>query len=309
MMDKRILILSSGTVACALGIGFFMQQSAAPRIYETPEISAASVQVPADPDLSELTIENITLTSVPHEDPAPQQAETVQAEAVVAKDDCALSVAANALPGAVVKLDVSAPCQAGKRLTVHHQGMMFTVALDDTGHLTQEVPALATSAVFIIEPQDGMAEVAVVPVPDLSEIDRVALQWTGNSGFEIHARENGADYGAPGHVWHGSDPASGMGHMVRLGDDSQLAPRLAEVYSFPRAAEQAGETVEISVEAEITAINCGRDVEAQALTLHRAGGQSKLQTRDLTLAIPDCAAKGDFLVLNNLLENLKIASN
>ena len=39
------------------------------------------------------------------------------------------------------------------------------------------------------------------------------------------------------------------------------------------------------------------------------GTNSRLRTQDLTLAMPDCQATGDFLVLNNLLENLKIAAN
>ncbi len=32
-----------------------------------------------------------------------------------------------------------------------------------------------------------------------------------------------------------------------------------------------------------------------------------METRDLILSVPDCDAVGDFLVLNNLVDDLKIA--
>lgn len=316
-MDKRVLILSGATMVCALGIGFFMQQSASPRSLDAPGQTASvdvaasgaqALQIPAEPESGAFKIENITLTSVPRVEAQELQGETPGPATLAAAEECALAVTALARPGAMVDIAVSAPCQAGARLTVHHHGMMFTTALDEAGAWRQMVPALASAAVFILEPEGGKAEVAAVPVPDLAEVDRVVLQWSGNSGFEIHARENGAEYGAAGHVWHGSDPEAGQGRMLRLGDADQLAPRLAEVYSLARGSEQ-GSTVDLSVETEITAINCGRDIEAQVLTLGTASDDQRLRTRDLTLAMPDCTAEGDFLVLNNLLENLKIAAN
>jgi hypothetical protein len=95
--------------------------------------------------------------------------------------------------------------------------------------------------------------------------------------------------------------------MMQLGDATQLVPRLAEIYSFQRnqgEAPAAAGDIEISVEAEITEINCGREIAAQSLRVV-AG---RIQTRDLVLNMPDCTASGDFLVLNNLVENLKIAA-
>lgn len=62
----------------------------------------------------------------------------------------------------------------------------------------------------------------------------------------------------------------------------------------------------LSIEAEVTAGNCGQDISAQAIELRRDG---TLRTRELSLAVPDCDGVGDFLVLNNLLDDLKIAAN
>ena len=89
---------------------------------------------------------------------------------------------------------------------------------------------------------------------------------------------------------------------TRLGDGGTLAPQLAEI-NFPRAAQRQG-TIALSVEAEVSELNCGRDVSAQVLKL---GPEYVLQTSDLLLSVPDCDAVGDFLVLNNLVDDLKVA--
>ena len=56
----------------------------------------------------------------------------------------------------------------------------------------------------------------------------------------------------------------------------------------------------------MTASNCGREIEAQSLEI---GPDGTLKTRNLTLSVPDCDAVGSFLVLNNLVSDLKVASN
>lgn len=308
MLDKRMMMISAATAACALGIGFLMQPPAQDR---NTALVTLEDGVPQDPVVpTPLAIEKITLTS------ANQALEQSDETAVNTPDPqqalvaaCAMQAQATAHPGALVALYVSAPCRAGERITLHHQGMMVTETLDREGNLDVVLPALAETAVFIIEPgqgddQQSAGAVARVDVPDMAEVDRVVLQWSGNSGFEIHAREFGAQYGELGHVWHGADQVGSAGQVIQLGDATQLAPRLAEVYSFHRAGAQAAGVIEISVETEISQINCGRDISAQTLRI----SQGRVQTRDLVLSMPDCGAAGDFLVLNNLVENLKIAA-
>ncbi|MGR3623218.1 hypothetical protein [Pseudophaeobacter sp.] len=310
MLNKRMILVSAATAACALGIGFLMQPSTS-----LPSSTAAALEggVPQDPAVpAPLAIEKITLTSANQTAAQTQTALGLDLGGQQAPDaGCAMQARATAHPGALVALYIAAPCRAGERITLHHQGMMVTETLDAEGSLDLLVPALASTAVFIIEPsltsqRQSTGAVAQVEVPDMAEVDRVVLQWGGNSGFEIHAREFGAQYGALGHVWHGADQlgSAGAGQVMQLGDASQLAPRLAEVYSFQRSAAEVSGVIEISVETEISEINCGRDISAQ--TLRISGDQ--VQTRDLTLSMPDCTATGDFLVLNNLVENLKIAA-
>ncbi|WP_083095664.1 hypothetical protein [Pseudophaeobacter leonis] len=325
MLDKRTVLIGAATAACALGIGFLMQPAAVGDSATGLAQISAQQRMPSDPALaSQLEIEKITLTSrqeLPpvgggESDVAAQNQTQDQASATTsAGTACRMQASAKALPGAMVALTILARCRAGERVTLHHQGMMVTETLEDSGSLSLTVPALASSAIFIIEPTmvpkalrlrtaPAGGAVVQVAVPDMAQVDRVVLQWSGNSGFEVHAREFGAQYGERGHVWHGADPARGAGEMIQLGDRAQLSPRLAEVYSFRRDTAAADGVIEISVEAEVTEINCGREIAAQSLRF----SQGRVQTRDLVLEMPDCTATGDFLVLNNLVEHLKITA-
>lgn len=223
---------------------------------------------------------------------------------------CDVAASAETRAGAMVALSVSAPCFANDRVMLHHNGMMFTDVLDQDGTLELVVPALVENAVFIVQFQGGQAAVAMAEVPSIVFYDRVAVQWTGEAGFELHAREFGAEYGDEGHVWAGaardvSSAAMGdAGFISLLGRRDTHEPHIAQVYSFPESAASRSGTISVSVEAEITEDNCGRDVAAQTFRLHRG----ELKTRDLSMTIPGCDATGDFLVLNNLIENLKIAA-
>lgn len=329
MSVQRKITTVGGTIACALGIGYFMQQGDA-RSYPAPA-PAAKIEPVQNVELESvdpatdvaLDLEQITLTSAqPAEQPLPIPLQTasvlptglsgVVADAALPVVGCDIAIDAKAGPLASVKLSVSAPCSRNERLTVHHNGMMFTETTDDAGKLGITIPALAKHAVFIVEFSNGEGAVAVADVPQLDEFDRIALQWAGNGGFQVHAREFGAAYGEKGHVWSGSAHLEGAetdlttgGYVMRLGDAATLAPKLAEVYTFPsRRALKSGSVV-LSVETEVTQANCGRDISAQTLELR---GAESLHTRDLVLAMPDCSQIGDFLVLNNLVADLMIAS-
>ncbi len=301
MLNKRMMAMSGVTLAAALGIGFSMQYGTAARDWQ-PTVSPVTAEVEAD-----LILQDITLTSTVNiEFPETEARDRLPAMALSAPVDCAVSAQAIPAPLATVDLTFSAPCNSSERLTVHHSGLMFTAATDGDGKLSMQVPALVEHAVYIIELESGSGAVATTEVSDLDQIDRVALQWTGNSGFEIHAREFGADYGQAGHVWSGVEDIGRASQVLRLGDAHQLAPRMVEVYSFARDSTEIDGTVALSVEAEVSAINCGRDISAQTLELR---GDRGLRTRDLVLSMPNCNAIGDFLVLNNLVEDLKIAAN
>lgn len=299
MLNKRLLMSGAATLACVLGIGVFMQDSGAEATRQSSR--PAEPQLPAEAGPVELVIENITFTSVPS---AAAAGRTPEVPTVA--QACGLAAAAEPAPGAMVRLSVAAPCRAGEALTVHHSGMVFSASLDQAGRYDAEIPALSEQAIFVIETPRGDGTTASTHVPGLDSVERFVLQWQQGAGFEMHARENGADYGSASHLWHGADAAQdGPARLLRLGSADQPGARLSEVYTRPAAGNaDAGDTA-LTAEAEVTEANCGRDSFAEALRL-QAG---RLTSRDLVLSMPGCDAKGSFLVLNNLAENLKLAAN
>jgi len=329
------IVTAVGTLAIAVGIGFVMQSSEAakerygeaarpvpipkPERVEAPVQDSASANVLLEVQEIELTsATEVTAVPVPDSDPqvqrvsAPAITETPPADTVPLAEDCNIRATAAAISGAMVNLNLDAPCAPNERLTVHHNGMMFTETTDANGWLSVTVPALAEEAVFIMAFSNGNGAVAQAMMPELASYDRVALQWRGRAGFELHAREFGADYGQDGHVWSGvAQNASGMaegknGFIMRLGDTLSAEPLMAEVYTFPTTMTQRDGTIDLSVETEVTLNNCGLEIEAQSLEMTVGG---TLKTQDLTLAVPACDAVGSFLVLNNLVSDLKVASN
>ncbi len=328
MSVKQKFTTVGGTIACALGIGYFMQQGEMPAgqtaVASPQPVKQAQLDPVKSTDDVVLDLEEIVLTAAPtEEEPVitefkvagvlPMEFAVTQPEPAPKIVDCSIVARASVVKTANVDLTVSAPCFKNERLTVHHNGLMFTETTNADGDLQVEIPAFSNRAVFIVEFQNGKGAVAVADVPLFAKVNRVAVQWAGNGGFQVHAREFGADYGEEGHVWSGSahlegaetDPYSG-GYVTRLGDAETLAPKLVEIYSFPVGQTEQQGSVRLSVETEVTPANCGRKITAQSLELR--GGESP-RTRDLVLTMPDCAAVGDLLVLNNLVDDLIIASN
>ncbi|WP_101066840.1 hypothetical protein [Roseovarius salinarum] len=225
---------------------------------------------------------------------------------------CDLSLEARVTGAAMVDLSLGAPCMVNQRVTLHHHGMMITASTDESGQAELRVPALAENAVFIASFPAGDSAIARAEVTSLEFYDRVVVQWQEPGGLQVHALEYGAGYGEDGHVWNGAarDISAAVegagGFLARLGASEVPEARLAEVYTFPSGTAKREGRVVLSLEAEVTRGNCGRDVAAQALQVFRG---AKAQAREIELAMPDCDAVGDFLVLKKALDDLKIARN
>ncbi len=237
--------------------------------------------------------------------------DVASANTAPAPTDCAPAVQARTTDAAMVALSVSAPCNIDSRGTLHHHGMMFTFLTDEEGTAELVVPALVETAVFIAEIAGGESALTMIEVPDVALYDRAVLQWQGEAGLELHAREFGAGYGEAGHVWQAaargaaSGDAGSAGFLVRLGDAAAEQALMADVYTFPRGMAAQEGTVVLTAEIEITAANCGRDIAAQSLQI---GADSERTALDLTLTLPGCDATGDFLVLQNMFEDLTLAA-
>lgn len=324
-MDIKRYGTAGGTILVAAAIGFFMQNSdaTASRIGQDasngevsfvattqPVQAGVIVPTPAAPVAPETTTAQMSASSElrPTLAVAPSEVVTPKVEsAPVAAADCTVNMTAEPSAAAMVSLELTAPCAPNNRATIHHEGMMFSVVTDADGTAKFEAPALAQAAVFIAAFPNDEGAVATTVVDTIDFYDRVVLQWRGEAGVHIHAREFGADYDSAGHVWYDaprsvSAVAAGEGgFLTALGTADALR---AEVYTFPTGMSKASGDVALSVEAEVTDANCGRDIEAQSLQRTVTGERKVL---DLVVSMPACDAIGDLVVLSEMASDLQVA--
>ncbi|WP_412564914.1 hypothetical protein [Thalassobius sp. MITS945101] len=327
-LTNRIL-MGCASLSMAFGIGFVMQngaevpgqskpqQLAAAAPSDRIELSGITLTVGTSGTATDLPVNDTSADAapvLPAEEPVTRVAAAPQLEAPsdldlpvleVPSRQCDPSLSLTAQTGAMVLMTVDAPCLPDQRVTFHHNGLMFTHMTDTDGQLAVSAPALATSAVFIADFGNGDGAVGHVMVPDLDQYERAAAQWRGDLGIELHAREFGADYGQAGHVWNGALQATQAGAaLTLLGDRALPESYRAEVYTVPAAVSEGGD-IQLSIEAEVTAMNCNQDIQAEAIQWHPSGS---LDVRELSLSVPGCDTVGDFLLLKNLLQDLKIAA-
>ena len=328
------------TFASALTIGFVMQygDAVASRIggaevpvagpnarIDVPEMPAvpvsASIAIPntfALPATRQGSLELAALSVLPAEEIAPQfdiapelssQAEEVEApaERVVS---CDISLTATQEPFAMARLDLRAPCRPDTTLALHHDAMVFHAKTDANGALSIDVPALRKEALFIAAFDDGQGAAAVTTIDELDMYDRVVLQWAGQAGLQLHALEFGASYGEAGHVWSAAQGThdglqSGAGGLFQILGMSEQAGMAAEVYTFPTGQMSQDGGVELSIEAEVTLSNCARPLTGQVIQI---GPFQDTMVNDIELVMPGCASTGEYLLLKNVLLDLKLAS-
>ena len=240
-------------------------------------------------------------------DAVPTQTPAVAPPVAVASTACDISLDLMAEPNAMIGITLIAPCQPDQRVVLRQGGLVVTGQTTSTGALFTALPAFETQAIIEASFTDGTKAEAKIAVPDLAALRRFGVQWQGDDAFQVHGFENGANYGEKGHV-SAADPhlptpglTAAGGFLTLVGDSSTDNPLLAEVYTFP--ADPAAKP-EVVVEAAVTDKTCGRELLAETLT---STGGSVFVT-DLTLAMPECDAIGDYLVLKNLVLDLNMAA-
>lgn len=225
---------------------------------------------------------------------------------------CGLTVTTEVMPAAMVALDIIDPCQPNARVIIEHSGLNLTGQTDVMGILTIDIPAFESPAFFTVRMPDGVTASALAGLPDIASYYRVGVQWVENRELELHAMEFGATYGDPGHIWMNNPgtpdrAVTGQGGFVsHLGDASVDAPMMAEIYTFPRDTLDNDGTVRLTIEAPVTPVNCGQGTLARTLESDVDGSVSVIE---LTFTVPGCDAVGDYLVLQNLLQDLRVAAN
>lgn len=223
------------------------------------------------------------------------------------ENQCQANLSLRADPSAMIGITLSAPCHPNERIVLRHAGLAVTGKTSGAGMLFASLPALGSAAEVSVRFADDTTVQASVEVPEARGLRRYGVQWLGDDAFQLNAFENGAGYGEPGHV-SDADPQVALagqpqigGFLSVLGDNQVDQPMLAEIYTYPT---DASAHVQIVVEAAITKATCAREILGETL----AEVDGDVTITDLSLAMPDCSAIGDILVLKNLDPDLKIAS-
>ncbi len=225
---------------------------------------------------------------------------------------CGIILTASPAQAAMIDVTLTAPCRGEEPIVIRHGVLTFSAQMDQLGTYAAQIPALLADGAVEVEFPDGETTGTFVEIADFDAVERVLLQSRGEAGLQIHAREFGADYGEAGHVWNGAprDPDSAArvsgGFLTVLGDASIGKGHVAEVYTYPTYGAPQDGVVRLSLEAEVTTENCGLKIAGET---QQIGDGATAQPVALTLAMPDCDAVGEYLVLKNILRDLKLASN
>jgi hypothetical protein len=234
--------------------------------------------------------------------PAPKAEMPAQAAA----EACPVTLDLSATDNAVIAITLVAPCHVNERVVLKHAGLTITAKTTLTGALFTDLPALEQDAKVEVMFKDATLVAADVAVPELASLRRFAVQWQQDDAFQLHAFEDGSDFDGPGDVSQSTPhrPIAGVppkgGFLTLLGDETTDLPMLAQVYTYPKDTKAKPEIV---LEAAVTEATCGRELLGQ--TLQTSADAVKIS--DISLAMPDCDAVGDYLVLKNLVPDMTIA--
>lgn len=320
MDRKRSIALATIALGLALGSGNLLQedQSSGPIVLPPPqELAKSQPQGDASPVSAVAAMKAAAKPQpAPAEKPAPiaaQISHVVPVAAVsgpapeappAAADACAPVLDLIAEPDAMIGITLIAPCQPDARVVLSHAGLTVTARATATGSVFTSIPALDDAGEVTVLFPDGSRATATVAIADLAGLDRFAVQWQADDALSLNAFADGAGYGDAGHATATpfADLAVGdsvVGKVMSFGDATVALPLMAQVYTFP-----AGDRPALTVEAEVTATTCGREVLGE--TLESSGG--RVEPQELTLPMPECDALGQFLVLNIPAPDLTLAA-
>lgn len=285
MDGKNQLYATLATFAIALGIGFVMQYHGAGASNSGGQSGASELQKV----LNALDV-NADDNSVP------QRAAPASADALLGAPVplvippmrselppdivCGVSLAAAPQFNGMVELSVRAPCKRETDLTVYHEGMMFAGQTDEDGSYKGLVPALAgPDASFVVSFRDGEGGMTRARMPVVGDMCRTVLQWSGPDGLQLHVNAPESEDGA-------------IPKVSRLAVGNHRLGAMAEVVSYGHT-----DPVTVTVEAEVTSENCGKDLEG---TLFQINPGVDPVVLELGVTMPPCEAIGDFVVLQTV---------
>ena len=219
---------------------------------------------------------------------------------------CSEALAVIARPGAMLDLGLIAPCRPGQRIVVRHGDLVFSGQTSPAGTFVASVPAFEATGKVTVTFADGTTMSEAAPVADLTGVERFAVQWMADDSFALHAMHAGSGYGQAGHI-HAGAPGNAQGQggfLTTLGQPGTERALLAEVFTWPAGTPATAKDIALSIEAAVTEATCDRELLGE--TLQHTGGRTLV--RDLTMAMPDCSAVGEFVALPDPLVPERLAA-
>lgn len=214
----------------------------------------------------------------------------------VAGDHCRPVMQLQAVPGAMILLSLSAPCNRSERIVMRHSGMAFATRTDAGGSARMLIPALKSDALVAVYLAESRLVLGKVTVPDAVSYARLAVTWEWPAEVELRATEGNRVLVATTASSAGEPP-----RMMSFGSPDVQSPVMTHVYSVP--GRDLGD-VSLSAELRITPASCGRTLRLG--TVYAANGLTTTQERDV--AVPLCGTAGDILLLKNLSPAPKLAT-
>jgi len=322
MQRSRRILMIGGVVAIAAATGHLMQSggmfgpraqpktatlvptpgSVVPLAATTTEPTRDLAVAPQPVATPQPAVSAAPDTGIPLASPVDQAVEA--SDSVV---ECPADIALIAQPGAMINLGLLAPCQANERVVIRHGGLAITGQTSASGSLIASIPAFASPAEVSILFADGSSAGGTVDLADLSSYDRFAVQWMDQDAFQLHAYEGPAAFGDPGHISAAAPRKGGASgsFLSLIGDATTERPLLAEVYTYPAEVSALSGKVGLTIEASVTEQTCDREILGE--TIQMVGG--KVNVRDLSVTMGSCDTVGEFLLLDNPIQNEKLASN
>lgn len=159
-----------------------------------------------------------------------------------------------------MSVSVDSPCRKGQTVNVQYGIYDFTRNLDGGGRGSFVFDLfLGKSEPVKLEYADGFSETVAPIVGDLGDVAKVALIWSAPVDLNLHAFENGAAPGKPGHVWANaaasldqakaqiSETGLSAGFLSAADDGARDGTKI-EVYTMVQSLEQDSGAVTFSLD-------------------------------------------------------------
>ncbi|MHA3978119.1 hypothetical protein ACW9UR_10590 [Halovulum sp. GXIMD14794] len=188
---------------------------------------------------------------------------------------CEIDLSMQVQVGAELVVSLSSPCRPGKTFAVDHAGLVFTADTDADGVATFIVPAMQTNAIVRVTFPDGGTAVDRVTVEGMSRMTRVAVIWSDELDFDLHAREFGAEAGSGSDIWEGNPRdyrtarRSGGGYLQLLGPFKGPGAR-AEVYTIFETLRTDSGKIDFSLELSAYSDACTKQPVVRVLRSEQA---------------------------------------